>query len=62
MLYQRFLSKRLGVAIAGITAAIQSGAEPIEIALTVATIVCTYIVAETTRPTSNDNDDRSDSD
>jgi hypothetical protein len=44
------MSKRLGLAVTGIVTAIQSGAEPVHIAVSVASIICTYIAAETIRP------------
>ena len=53
MWYDRFLSKRLAVAITGIVTAIQSGGEPLEIAVAVTAIVCTYIAAESVRPSGS---------
>ena len=50
MWYQRFLSKRLGVAVASIVTVVQSGAEPLGMAVAIATIACTYIAAESLRP------------
>lgn len=55
MWYQRLLSKRLGTAIAGIIAVIQSGVPPLEATIAISTIVCTYVVAETARPSGSDN-------
>ena len=56
MWYQRFLSKRLGVAVASIVAVVQSGAEPLEMAATIAMIACTYIAAESARPSGSISD------
>lgn len=50
MWFERLMSKRLGLAVTGIVTAIQSGAEPVHIAMSVASIICTYIAAETIRP------------
>jgi len=53
----KFLSKRLAVAIGGIVTAIQSGGSPTEIAMAVTIIVCTYIAAESARPTGGTDGD-----
>lgn len=55
MWYERLLSKRLGLAVTGIVTVIQSGAEPLHVATAVATIICTYIAAESARPSGVDN-------
>ena len=60
MWYERILSKRLGMAVTGIVTVIQSGAEPLHIAASVATIICTYIAAESMRPSGYNNDSGTD--
>ena len=52
-----FLSKRLAVAVGGIITAIQSGGSPTEIAMAVTIIVCTYIAAESARPSGSEDGD-----
>jgi hypothetical protein len=53
MWYERFLSKRLGVAITGIVTAIQAGGDPLTTSIAVASIVCAYIASETVRPSGS---------
>jgi hypothetical protein len=53
MWYQRLLSKRLGVAISGVVAVISSGVSPLEMTIAITSIVCTYVVAETSRPSGS---------
>lgn len=59
MWYERLLSKRLGMAVTGIVTVVSSGAEPLHIAATVATIICTYIAAESARPSGANSDNGS---
>ena len=56
-MWKQFLSKRLGTAIAGIITVVQSGADPLEMTIAITTIVATYIVAETTRPSGGTDDE-----
>jgi hypothetical protein len=55
MWWDRILSKRLGIAITGIVTVAQAGLAPLETAVSIATIVVTYIAAETARPSGSTN-------
>jgi hypothetical protein len=43
------------MAVTSIVIVAQSGVEPLEMAVSIAAIVCTYIVAETARPSGAQN-------
>jgi hypothetical protein len=53
MWYQRLLSKRLGGAVAAIVAVAQSGVTPLELTVSITTLVCAYIAAESLRPSGH---------
>jgi hypothetical protein len=55
MWYDRFLSKRLAMAITGIVTAVQAGGEPAQVAMNVTVIVIAYIAAESARPSGGDD-------
>jgi hypothetical protein len=56
MWFDRFLSKRLAAAITAIVVAIEAGADPITTSVLIGSVVCTYIAAETARPSGSSND------
>jgi hypothetical protein len=43
------------MAITGIVMVVESGVSPLEAAIAISTIVCSYVVAETARPSGGNN-------
>jgi hypothetical protein len=50
MWWRKLVSKRLGAAIASVSALVSSGADPWTIVAGVASVACAYIAGETFRP------------
>lgn len=53
MWYDRFLSKRLAATVTAVITAIQAGGDPMTTTIVIGSVICTYIAAETVRPSGS---------